>query len=66
MDSLKNSIQNNLQVEDLDVCNIIEIERIRELLIHEPDLLCLFEILIIIVNKRINDYASKPSLRNAD
>jgi len=66
MDSIQNSLQKRIKVEDLDVCNIIEIERIRELLIHEPDLLCLFEILIIIVNKRINDYASQPYLRNAD
>lgn len=42
-------------MEKLDICNIIEIERIRKLLINEPDLLSLFEILIIICNSRINE-----------
>ena len=41
--------------ENLDLKNIIEIERIRSILIHDPDLLGLFELLIIVANKRIND-----------
>jgi len=45
-------------MERLDVCNVIEIERIRKLLIHEPDLLSLFEILVIICNSRINKEVS--------
>tara|TARA_R110000782_G_scaffold153349_2_gene245837 strand:- start:406 stop:519 length:114 start_codon:yes stop_codon:yes gene_type:complete len=34
--------------------NVIEIQRIREILIHHPDLLSLFEVLIIIINERLN------------
>ena len=41
--------------EKLDLKNIIEIERIRSILIHDPDLLGLFELLIIVANKRINE-----------
>ena len=41
--------------ENLDLKNIIEIERIRSILIQEPDLLGLFELLIIVANKRINE-----------
>ena len=41
--------------EKLDISNILELEKIRELLLPHPDLLALFEILIIIVNNRIND-----------
>tara|TARA_R100001460_G_scaffold104512_1_gene150274 strand:- start:1936 stop:2121 length:186 start_codon:yes stop_codon:yes gene_type:complete len=48
------------EIELLDVKNIFEIERIRQLLQGEPDLLSLFEVLIIITNNRIND--EKPTL----
>lgn len=41
--------------ENLDLVNCIEIQKIREILIHHPDLLSMFEILIIVCNKRIND-----------
>ena len=41
--------------EDLDLVNCIEIQKIREILIHHPDLLSMFELLIIVCNKRIND-----------
>ena len=41
--------------ENLDLRNIIEIEKIREILLHDPDLLSLFELLIIVANKRINE-----------
>ena len=42
-------------MEKLKTENIIEIERIREILIHHPDLLSMFEILVIIANNRINE-----------
>ena len=42
-------------MEKLDICNVIEIDKIRQILIHHPDLLSIFEILTIIANKRIND-----------
>lgn len=42
-------------MEKLDIANIIEINKIRALLIHHPDLLSLLEILIIICNNRINE-----------
>lgn len=41
--------------ENLDLVNCIEIQKIREILIHHPDLLSMFELLIIVCNKRIND-----------
>ena len=47
-------------MESLDICNVIEIQKIREILIHHPDLLSILEILIIIANNRIND--EKPCL----
>jgi len=44
-----------MEIERLDICNIIEVDKIRKLLIRHPDLLSMFEILIIIVNNRINN-----------
>lgn len=44
-----------MEMEKIDLYNIIEIQKIRQLLIHNPDLLSLFEILIIICNKKINE-----------
>ena len=41
--------------ENLDLVNCIEIQKIREVLINHPDLLSMFELLIIVCNKRIND-----------
>tara|TARA_R110002050_G_scaffold283919_1_gene432852 strand:- start:1182 stop:1388 length:207 start_codon:yes stop_codon:yes gene_type:complete len=41
--------------EPLDLKNIIEVEEIRKLLIGHPDLLSLFEMVIIIANNRINE-----------
>tara|TARA_R110002153_G_scaffold188182_5_gene341151 strand:+ start:38 stop:244 length:207 start_codon:yes stop_codon:yes gene_type:complete len=41
--------------EHLDIKNVIEVDRIRTILREHPDLLSLFEILIIIANNRIND-----------
>ena len=44
-----------MEIEKLDICNIIEVDKIRKLLIRHPDLLSMFEILIIIVNNRLNN-----------
>ncbi len=44
-----------MEIEPLDLANVIEIQKIRQLLIHHPDLLSMFELLIIICNKRLND-----------
>ena len=46
--------------EPLDLKNVFEIERIRKILIGHPDLLAMFEILIVVANRRLND--EKPSL----
>ena len=43
-----------MEVEKLDVKNIIEIAEIRKILSNHPDLLSIFEILIIMCNNRIN------------
>ena len=42
-------------MEKLDTENIIEIDRIRKILKNHPDLLSMFEILVIIANNRINE-----------
>ena len=44
-----------MEIEPLDLVNVIEIQKIREILIDHPDLLSMFEILILVCNKRIND-----------
>ena len=41
--------------ENLDIKNIMEIQKIREILIDHPDLLSLFEMLIIFINNKVND-----------
>ncbi len=38
----------------VDIQQYIDIIKIRNLLINEPDLLSLFELVIIIINNRIN------------
>jgi len=43
------------ETEPLDVRNIVDIEKIRELLINDPDLMLMFEILCSLANDRIND-----------
>lgn len=43
-----------MDIEKLDIANIIEIKQIRKILIEHPDLLSMFEILIIMCNNRIN------------
>tara|TARA_R110001606_G_C15249680_1_gene637213 strand:+ start:180 stop:392 length:213 start_codon:yes stop_codon:yes gene_type:complete len=45
-------------MEKLDTENIIEIDRIRKILREHPDLLSMFEILVIIANNRINEEKS--------
>ena len=42
-------------MEDLDIRNVIEIDKIRDLLRPHPYLLSLFEVLCITCNKRLND-----------
>tara|TARA_R110000803_G_scaffold197895_1_gene261536 strand:+ start:300 stop:512 length:213 start_codon:yes stop_codon:yes gene_type:complete len=44
-----------MSCEPLDLKNVFEIERIRNILIEHPDLLALFEILIVVANRRLND-----------
>ena len=43
-----------MELEKLDITNIIEVAKIREILIKHPDLLSMFEIIIIMCNNRIN------------
>ena len=45
-------------MEKLDTENIIEIDKIRKILREHPDLLSMFEILVIIANNRINQEKS--------
>lgn len=44
-----------MDVEKLDLANVIEVAEIRKKLIHHPDLLSMFELLIIVANKRLNN-----------
>ena len=44
-----------MEVEKLDLANVIEVAEIRKKLIHHPDLLSMFELLIIVANKRLNN-----------
>tara|TARA_R110002110_G_scaffold5332_4_gene27502 strand:+ start:5402 stop:5644 length:243 start_codon:yes stop_codon:yes gene_type:complete len=46
--------KNIMEVEKLDLTNVIEVSEIRKKLIHHPDLLSMFELLIIVCNKRLN------------
>ena len=48
--------------DPLDLKNVFEIQRIRNILIEHPDLLALFEILILVVNRRLNDEPHTISL----
>ena len=50
--------QNN-ELEPLDLANVIEIQKIRELLVEHPELLSMFEILIIMCNKKLNEEDEK-------
>jgi putative ribosome biogenesis GTPase RsgA len=47
--------EGRVKVELLSVSNIIEIEKIKSILINHPDLLSFFQIMCEIVNEEIND-----------
>ena len=47
--------EGRVKVELLCVSNIIEIEKIKSILINHPDLLSFFQIMCEIVNEEIND-----------
>lgn len=49
-------------MEDLDLCNVMEIEKIRKILVNDPDLLSVFEMIIIICNRRINEEKTIPRM----
>ena len=49
-----------MKIEKLDVGNIIEIQNIRQLLVNHPDLLSMFELLVIMSNNRLNAEADRP------
>ena len=49
----------NIELEPLDLVNVMEIQKIREILVNHPDLLSIFELLILVCNKRINDEDQK-------
>ncbi len=49
-------------MEVIDLYNVIEIQKIRSALIREPDLLSMFELLIIVANKRLNE--ERPIIKN--
>lgn len=49
--------------ELLDVSNILEVGKIREKLVDEPDLLAMFKLLIIISNQRLNDKSVDKFIR---
>ena len=49
-------------METLDTTNIIEIDKIRKILIKHPDLLSMFEIMVIIANNRINQEKTAISM----
>ena len=42
-------------METLDLYNVFELQKIRTMLIHHPDFLSMFELLIIVSNKRLNE-----------
>ena len=44
----------DVEVEKLDVHNIIEVQRMRALLMKHPDLLTLFDELMVIINNKLN------------
>ena len=55
------------QVEKLDIRNIIEIDKIRSLLVEHPAEASLLEIIIILCNEKINsDKDLKKQIKNID
>jgi hypothetical protein len=55
MDQSKAKRPRRPEVDNLDIRNVIEADKIRTLLVKHPDLLSFFEILIIMCNNRLND-----------
>ncbi len=56
-----------MPVEKLDIRNIIEIEKIRSLLVEHPAEASLLEIIIILCNEKINsDNDLKKQIKNID
>ena len=51
-------------IEPLDLNNIIEIQKIKELLTDSPELLIMFETIINICNKKLNEDEDKLCLFN--
>ena len=49
-------------MEDLDLCNVMEINKIRQILVNEPSLLSVFEMIIIIGNHKINQEKPIPRM----
>lgn len=43
-----------MDIEKIDLANVIEVNKIRKILIGHPDLLSMFELMIIVANKRLN------------
>jgi hypothetical protein len=52
----------------VDIANIIEIQKIRQLLIKHPDLLSMFEILLIMCNNRLveNESSEEEEMSEED
>tara|TARA_R110000824_G_scaffold18954_10_gene74283 strand:+ start:1317 stop:1571 length:255 start_codon:yes stop_codon:yes gene_type:complete len=46
-------------VEQLDIRNVIEVDRIREILVKHPDLMSMFELVCIVCNERLNNNTEK-------
>jgi hypothetical protein len=42
------------ETELLDIYNVIEVQKMRQILIEHPDLLSMFECMMIIINNRLN------------
>ena len=50
--------------EPLDLSNVIEIQKIREILEEYPDLLIMFEMIINICNRKLNEAEDSMILRS--
>lgn len=55
-----------MESEKLNIYNVIEIKEIRKRLIHEPDLLSMFELLCIMTNNRLNKEQVVRSMKIED
>ena len=42
------------ETELLNIYNVIEVQKMRQILIEHPDLLSMFECMMIIINNRLN------------